>query len=101
MSENFRSEQSVEISLKTQWWIGLIIAPILPLCLIGATFTDPTFNQFEGNELIIISVAIFAVVTLAISLLCRKIIKRFSMDSSTRSLVYEKFWSGLRVSKRI
>ncbi len=100
MSENFRSEQSVEIFIKTKWWVGLIIATIMPLCLVGATFTDPTFNSFKGNELIIISVAIFSVIALTISLLCRKIIKRFSVDSSTRSLVYELFWSGLRVFKK-
>ena len=100
MLENFQSKQSVEISIKTKWWVGLIIAPIMPLSLIWATFTDPAFNSFKGNELIIISVAIFSVVALTISLLCRKIIKRFSVDSSTRSLVFEVFWSGLRVFKK-
>ena len=100
MLENFQSEQSVEISIKTKWWVALIIAPIMPLCLVGATFTDPTFNSFEVYELIVISVAIFSVVALTISLLCRKIIKRFSVDTSTRSLVFEVFWSGLRVFKK-
>ena len=99
MSENYGSNQSVEFQIKLEWWLILIMAFIMPLCLVGATFTDPTFNKFEGNELIIISVGIFSIVTLMIGLLCRKIIKRFSVDSSMRSLVFEVFWSGLRVKK--
>jgi len=100
MSENFQSEQSVVISTKTAWWIGLISALIMPLCLVGGTLTDPTFYSFKGNEIIIISVSIFSVVSLMIALLSRKTTKRFSVDSSIRSLVFEVFWNGLRVLKR-
>ncbi|QEE14453.1 hypothetical protein DSAG12_00266 [Promethearchaeum syntrophicum] len=101
MSENFESEQSVNISTQTVWWIGLVSALLMPLCLVGGTLTDPTFNSFKGNEIIIISVAFFSVGSLMIALLSRKTTKRFSVDSSMRSLVFEVFWSGLRVFKRI
>ena len=100
MSENFRSEQSVEISIKTAWWIGLIYTLVMPLCLVGATFTDSTFYSFKGNEFIIISASISSVVSLILALLCRKTTKRFFVDSSIRSLVFEVYWSGLRVFKR-
>ena len=72
----------------------------MPLCLVGGTLTDPTFYSFKGNEIIIISVSIFSVVSLMIALLSRKTTKRFSVDSSIRSLVFEVFWNGLRVLKR-
>ena len=72
----------------------------MPLCLVGGTLTDPTFNSFKGNEILIISVAISSVLSLVIALLCRKTTKRFSVDSSMRLLVFEVFWSGLRVFKR-
>ena len=100
MSENFQSEQSVDISTKTLWWIGLIFALIMPLCLVGGTLTDPTFYSFKGNEIIVIGVALFSVVSLVIALLSRKTTKKFSVDSSMRSLEFEVFWSGLRVFKR-
>ena len=100
MSENFPSEKSVELSFKLQWWGRLILASILPICLLLLTFTGSTLNQFGVDELILISVAILTVVALSIILLCRKIIKRFSIDSSRRSLVFEVFLSGIRVFKR-
>jgi len=101
MSENFRSEQSVEISIKTKWWIGLIVTPIMPICLFMALITDAPYKDEQELILIISFVTIFTVVALMISLLCRKIIKRFSVDSSTRSLVFEVFCGGIRVFKKI
>ena len=100
MSENFQSEQSIEISVKTAWWIGLVYTIVMQLCLVGGTLTDPTFISFKGNEIIIIFIAISSVASLVIALLSRKTTKRFFVDSSMRSLVFEVFWSGLRVFKR-
>ena len=100
MSENFRSEQPVELSFKMQWGGRLMLASILPICFLLLTYTDSNFNQFGIDEIILISVAIFTVVALSILLLCRKIIKRFSIDSSRQSLVFEVFLSGIRVIKR-
>jgi len=101
LDENFQSGQSVEISIKTQWWLGLIILPIMPFCLIMAYIKDPDFKELEAFVLIITIFAIFEIAVLVISLLGRKITKRFSVDSSTRSLVFEKYWSGLRMLKKI
>jgi len=101
LSENFHSGQSVEISIKTQWWLGLIILPIMPFCLIMAYITDPDFKELEAFVLIITIFAIFEIAVLVISLLGRKITKRFSVDSSARSLVFKKYWSGLRILKKI
>ena len=101
MSENYRSEQSVELSIKTLWWAGLIIIPIMPFCLIMAYLTDPNFKDFEGFVLIISIVAIFEVLVILLSFLRRNVVKRFTVDSSTRSLVFSEYWRGLRVVKRI
>ena len=100
MSENIRSEQSVEIPIITRWWMELIVAAIMPICLIIAFITSPDSLKFEGIMLLIIIFAIFEVVMMVISLLRRKVIKRFTVDSSTRSLVFEVFWSSLRIYKR-
>ncbi|MHA1901407.1 MAG: hypothetical protein ACTSW5_10975 [Promethearchaeota archaeon] len=101
MVEKIRSEQSVDLSIKTLWWAGLIILPIMPFCLIMAYFTDPNFKDFEGFVLIITIVAIFEVLVLALVFLRRNVVKRFTVDSSTRSLVFSEYWRGLRVVKRI
>ena len=101
MVGNFRSEQSVEFSIKTLWWAGLIIFPIMPFCLIMAYLTDPSFKDFEGFVLIITIVAIFEVLIIVFVFLGRKVVKRFTVDPSTRSLVFDEFWGGLRVVKRI
>ncbi|MHA1474029.1 MAG: hypothetical protein ACTSRX_00445 [Promethearchaeota archaeon] len=100
MSENFRTGQSVEIPIIIRWWLGLIITPIMPIFLVIASFTTPNFKEIEGMMLIIIITAIYTVANLTLSLLLRKVIKRFSVDSATRSLVFELFWSGLRIYKR-
>lgn len=100
MSENFRSENSVEFPILVKWWYGLIFAPIFPLCIIGASITDPNFNETEGIVLIITIIVISSVLITVLSFLSRNIIRRISVDLSTRSLVFEEFWSGLRVSKR-
>jgi hypothetical protein len=72
----------------------------MPIVIFLATFTDPNFNETKGLVLIITLVAIFSGTILVISLLSRKIIRRFSVDHSTRSLIYEVFWGGIRVVKR-
>ncbi|QEE14452.1 hypothetical protein DSAG12_00265 [Promethearchaeum syntrophicum] len=100
MLENSRSEQSVELSVKTLWWAGLIILPIMPLCLIMGFITDPNFKEFEGFVLIITIVAIFEVLVLVLVFLRRDVVKRFTADVSTRSLVFNEYWRGLRVVKR-
>ena len=64
-------------------------------------FIDPSFNELEYRGLIISIISIFAFVTIVITLLGRKITKRFSVDSYTRSLVFKKYWSGLRILKKI
>ena len=100
MSDNFRTEQSVDLSIKTLWWAGLIIFPIMPFCLIMAYFTDPNFKDFEGFILIISIVAIFEVFVLVLVFLRGDVVKRFTVDSSTRSLVFGEYWRGFRVVKR-
>jgi len=100
MSENFRAEQSIEFPILVRWWYGLIFAPIFPLCIIGASITDPNFNETEGIVLIITIIVISSVLITVLSFLLRNIIRRISVDLSTRSLVFEEFWSGFRVSKR-
>lgn len=99
MVENYRSEQKVEFSILKRWWVELIVAAIFPICLSIGYFTTPDF-KFEGIMLIFTFFAIIEVLVMVVSLLRRKVTKRFTVDSSTRSLVFEEFWSILRISKK-
>ena len=76
--ENFRTPTGVEIPINIQWWLVLIMGLIMPICLIGASITDPAFREFEGMVLIITITAITSGLLVVVSFLLRRIIKRFS-----------------------
>ncbi|MHA1744347.1 MAG: hypothetical protein ACTSWW_00015 [Promethearchaeota archaeon] len=99
---NFQYNQSVvEIAISTQWYVGLIVTGIPLIFMLIMIFINPTIKDDEGFSLFIGFITISGSVILSISLLRRKIIKRFSVDSSVRSLIVEELWSGLRISRKI
>lgn len=93
-------EKSIEMFIKTRWWIFTILFAVMPITFIIIAIKDPTFEFLEGNELFFIVITIISLVALVISLFFQKIIERFSVDSSTQFLLVEVFCSGLRVFKK-
>ncbi|MCK5343345.1 MAG: hypothetical protein KAR20_08065 [Candidatus Heimdallarchaeota archaeon] len=102
MSDNNRSTNpTVEIPVVTQWYVGPIVTGLMLILIILIYIFNPTFKAFEGFVPFIIIFAIFEVVTLGISLLRKNITIRISVNSPSQSLVFEEFWSQLRMSKKI
>ncbi len=102
MVENYRTTQSgVEFKIKNPWWAGLIFIAVLPVFVLKVCYDHPSFVDTDGFIVMITIFAIVALIMLVISLLLRNVIRRVSVDSSTRSLMIEILWSGLRVSKRV
>ena len=99
--DRIRSEQSVEITTEPRWWFGLLFAAIMLFSLIMAIITDPTFIELSIGVVVLIGFIVFIVVDLTITFLCRKIVKRFSVDMTSRSLIYETFGGSVRVFKKV
>ncbi|MHA1746090.1 MAG: hypothetical protein ACTSWW_08815, partial [Promethearchaeota archaeon] len=92
---------AVEFQIETQWWLGLIIAPVMPIILIIIYLTDPAFKALEIFWWIFIPFAFVGIVMIMIGLFTRKVLKRFSVDTSTQSLMFEIFWGKFRVVKKV
>jgi hypothetical protein len=102
MVENYRSTQSgVEFKVNNPWWAGLFFIGTLPVLALKVVSDNPSFLNTDGFILMVVILAIIGFIVLVLSLLLRKVIRRISVDASTRSLMIEILWSGLRVSKRV
>lgn len=102
MVKTNRSTQSViELKINEPWWSLLLFIIILPVIPLGLIDDDPSFLDSERFVVLVVILAIVGIIFLMLSLLLRKVIRRISVDISTRSLIIETLWSGIRVSKRV
>ena len=99
-SDIYQNPARVEFPIGTKWWAGLIIAPIMPICMFLATITDPTFKESGFAGLVITIFSVFGVGIVGLSFLRKNVIKRFSIDGPSQSLVYEEFWGKFRMARR-
>ncbi|MHA1746089.1 MAG: hypothetical protein ACTSWW_08810 [Promethearchaeota archaeon] len=99
-SEIYKNPAGMEFPIETKWWAGLIIAPIMPICMVLATITDPTFKESGWAGLVITIFSVLGVGIVGLSFLRKNVIKRFSIDDPSQSLVFEEFWGKFRMVRR-
>ncbi|MHA1744348.1 MAG: hypothetical protein ACTSWW_00020 [Promethearchaeota archaeon] len=102
MVENYRATQSaVEFRSKEPWWVLVFFIGVLPIFPLMIIEYDPSFLGTNGFILMVVILSIIGFIILVLCIKLRKVSKRVSVDASTRSLMIEILWSGLRVSKRV